>query len=109
MCGALLIKLSLNPTKCSVEPLIRRVLRESMTLFHLDTSESGIQSVVIEAEVPIIYESESDYVEHERICHSVTRAIHCVAPGAVRLCSAIFLNDDDWFFPVQVTRKETTA
>ena len=109
MSGSLLIKLSIEPTSCPIETLIAGVLGGSLSFYHAEVCKSRIQCIVLETEVPCAHELEAEFAAHEWTCSLITRAIHDVAPGALRLCSAIWLDDDDWFFPVKSTNEETAA
>ena len=101
MSGALLIKMSVAPTPRSVESIIGDVLRGSVSYLHVEKMESGIQCVVFETEVAIFDELQIEFAAHDWICSRIMYAIHCVAPGAVLMCSAIWLSDDQWFIPRQ--------
>ena len=108
MSGTLLIKLSLEATQISIEDLIRGVLGE-LSYINVDRLESGLQHVVVEKEVANYDELETEFAAHDWTCALLMHAIHCVAPGAVRVCSAIWLDDDQWFCAVPRATRETAA
>jgi hypothetical protein len=98
MSGSLLIKISVESNHESIEATIRGVLGE-ISFIHVDRLDSGFLDIVVEKEVANCDEVGSEFVEHERMCDQITRAIHCVAPGTVRYCTAIWLDDSEWFCP----------
>ena len=106
MSGAVLVKLGVNPTNVSIETIIRDTLGGSICFFHQEKHESGFQNVVVEAEVADFDEVESEFEPHEQLCSLITNAIHCDTPGAVRVCSAIWLDDGQWYLPEPGTHPE---
>jgi len=109
MSGALLIKLCIAPTQVSVEYLIGREFEGSLIFYHAEASESGFQHIVFQTEFDCVDELATEFSRHEQACYLIERAIHGVAPGSLRRCEAIWLDDDDWFHPAQSTEKETAA
>ena len=99
MSGSLLVKLGVAHRSVSLETIIRDVLPERIYFYHAEKLESGLQYVVVEVEPFGLDDVRPGYGAHERMCDQVTRAIHCVAPGAVRYCNAIWLDNSEWYRP----------
>lgn len=109
MSGSLLIKMCIEPTQVSVEDLIRREFGGSLILYYAEVSKSACQCIVLQTEFDCADELAAEFSRHEQACSLIERAIHDVAPGSLRYCSAIWLDDAQWFYPVQVTKEETAA
>lgn len=102
------MKISVNPTQVSIEAIIRGALGE-VSFINIDRQESGFQQIVVEKEVANSDELENEFAAHDWTCALLTHAIHCVAPGAVRTISAIWLDDAKWFCPAPMSARETRA